>query len=203
MRMQIHKNTSTQTAFIHFCVTKVARPLLSWENSSSPMQCEQQPRASACRCRLVVSFPKPNVTSTWSANVVIAAYAIYERGKSKCKSGGGRLNARIGLAIAISRSPLLLALSLESREELSALENELEKDISWCEQRGGWEEDCQAQRQWDTASVLHLDSPLLQALCLLKQTGVTGLIPGSKGKVWAKCRPVIEEWLAAMPEERR
>lgn len=57
------------------------------------------------------------------------------------------MNGRVELAIASSISLLVLALSLESREELSALENELEKDISWCEQRGGWEEDCQAQRQ--------------------------------------------------------
>ncbi len=57
------------------------------------------------------------------------------------------MNARGVLALASNRSLLLLALSLESREELSALENELEKDISWCEQRGGWEEACQAQRQ--------------------------------------------------------
>ena len=51
------------------------------------------------------------------------------------------------LEIASNGSLLLLALSLESGEELSVLENELEKDISWCEQRGGWEENCQAQRQ--------------------------------------------------------
>lgn len=96
---------------------------------------------------------------------------------------------------------LLLALSLENREELSALENELEKDISWCEQRGGWEKHCQAQRQWDTATVHHLASPLLRVLCLLILTGVTGLIPGSKRKVWAGCQWVIEEWLAATSVE--
>lgn len=81
-------------------------------------------------------------------------------------------------AFASNGSLLLLALSLESKQELSALENELEKYISWCEQRGGWEEHCQAQRQRDTATVRHLASPLLQPLCLLIQTGVTGLIPG-------------------------
>lgn len=66
---------------------------------------------------------------------------------------------------------MLLALLLERRVELRALENELEKDISWCEQRGGWEEDRQARRQRGTATVHHLASLPLQALCLLTQSG--------------------------------
>lgn len=77
-------------------------------------------------------------------------------------------------------------LSLENREVWSALENKLEKDISWCELEAAWG----TKPGTDRVRNSHCP-PLLQAL----------RIPGMKGEVWAGLQSVIEEGLKATSRE--